>query len=156
MLFHQSMHKSPRFKMPAGSTVWNQSQSETHMHLGKLAVYIPIRNITPPIPPTFNPGELYIYHNTLSLKSSISRVTVKNFVFFICWLFDHQYSQKLNIALPCFSDLNSFLFRSIEFFRSCTFLKYFWLANMVIWPSVLALIILSNMPCATFQDKNLA
>ena len=137
------MHKSPRFKMPSGSKSRTNHTQRPDKHFSKLAVYIPIKNVVHP---------QSHYHLTQENCTSVSQ-HFKNKHF-------KSHSQKLCIFhLHVFlisSSLNSFLFRSSEFIRSCTFLEYIWLANMVILLSLLALIILSNTPCATFQDKNLA
>ena len=64
----------------------------------------------------------------LQQQKGISIIGVNVFIFFIWWFIYHQYSRKLNVTLPCFSDvisLSSFLFKSNELIRSCTFLSTF-------------------------------
>ena len=131
--------------MPAGSTVWNQSHSQTHRHLGKLAVYIRIRSIE-----HLQSHQHLTQENCTSVLQHFKEQHLKNRIQILCIF--HLLAISLSILLTS-SSLDSF--QNSEFIQSCTFLEYFGLVNMVILPSLLALIILSNAPCATLQDKNL-
>ena len=145
------MHKSPRFKISAGSTVWNKSHPETHRHLGKLAGYFPIRNIEHP-----QSHQLLTQENFTSVSQQLKE-HFKNHSQKLCAFHLLAFSNLTYLfhVFLTWSSLNYFLFRNSKLIWSCTFLEYFWLANMVVSPSLLALIKLSNMPCATFPDKNL-